>query len=166
MTNDEFIAALDRYGSDVSLWPSELRLAAEALLQQGPGDAWKQYRIAQNIDAALNRPVPPAGRALLERILLAAQQPLPAAQQPLPERFSLFELFSVWQRRVMAGAVCASLIGGVVVGMTVPPAQTQTSVQAVTASVATSVAAPATGDDIFDDVPGLTWSPGEVGGLL
>lgn len=144
MTQDDFIAGLDRYGSDLSRWPSALRKDAEMIIQQKQGEAYAQYRAVCRLDAVLGTSTP-AGRVLLDRILLVAQQ--------VPERFSLLDLFSVWQRRVMAGAVCASLMGGVVVGV-IAPAQSTTSAMVV-----------ASADDIYDEVPGLTWSPGDVGGL-
>lgn len=138
MEAEEFISCLDRYGSDLTRWPPDLRHAAEALLQQGPGEAWKQYRVASLVDGMLSATVPPASRQLVDRILFAASQEQTAA-------FNLFDLFTVWQKRLLAGAVFASLVGGVVVGWT------------TTSSVTVN-------DDIYEDVPGLTWSPGEFGG--
>lgn len=138
MEAEEFISCLDRYGSDLARWPPDLRHAAEALLQQGPGEAWKQYRVASLVDGLLSATVPPASRQLTDRILAAAAQEQTAD-------FSLFDLFTVWQKRLLAGAVFASLVGGVVLGWT------------TTGSVTGN-------DDIYEDVPGLTWSPGEFGG--
>ncbi len=139
MEAEEFISCLDLYGSDLTRWPPDLRRAAEALLQQGPGEVWKQYRVASMVDGMLSATVPPASRQLTDRILAAAVQEQTAA-------FNLFDLFTVWQKRLLAGAVFASLVSGVVVGWT------------TTSSVTVN-------DDIYEDVPGLSWSPGEFGGF-
>lgn len=156
MTLDEFMNSLDRYGSDLSRWPSELRLSAEQLLSRRTGEAWSAYQAALLVDEILSQPVPAAGRPLLERILSKAQTPVAVAG----ESISVLDVFSVWQQRLMAGAVFASLLVGVVVGRS----ESDTGLLSTTVSVPV-VSETTSADDIYADVPGLTSSPDDVGGL-
>lgn len=156
MTLDEFLSNLDCYGSDLSRWPEALRFPARQMLAVQAGEAWQAYQSALLIDGILTQPVPAAGRPLLERILSKAQTPVAVAG----ESISVLDVFSVWQQRLMAGAVFASLLVGVVVGR----GESDTGLQSVAVSVPV-VSETTNADDIYADVPGLTSSPDDVGGL-
>lgn len=144
MTLDEFVHLLDRYGADLEKWPASERGAAQALLNQGPGEAWKQYRAAQLVEQLLNTPVPATDHQLMDRIL--------AATQYQPEgQVEMAGIFSVWQRGVAATAICLSLLAGLMTGWSNPAYQTTQAVA--------SAAEDAGAEDV-GDIPGLTSSIG------
>lgn len=87
------------------------------------------------IEASLRHPAPPPSRALTDRILAATHiQPEPA--------FNVWSMFSGWQRALAGAAICVSLIAGLLSGWVGQSTYTY--------------------DDVAD-VPGLTYSPGEMG---
>lgn len=134
MTPDEFSALLDRYGGDLSRWPAQPRAGAEALLAQGPGEAWKHYRVAQVVEAALSSQPAKPDQALLNRILARAHA-MPAERQ-----MTLAIAFSGWQRGLAAASVFMSLAAGLIAGWS----------NQTTYDVYSNV-----------DIPGLTSSPGD-----
>ena len=134
MTPDEFAALLDRYGGDLSHWPDQLRAGAEALLAQGPGEAWKQYRVAQVVEAALSSKPEAPDQALLNRILARAHT------TPAERQITLAVAFSGWQRGLAAASVFMSLAAGLLAGWS-----NQTTYDVY----------------INADIPGLTSSPGD-----
>lgn len=134
MTPDEFTALLDRYGGDLSRWPDQLRAGAEALLAQGPGEAWKQYRVAQVVEAALSSKPEAPDQALLNRILARAHT------TPAERQITLAVAFSGWQRGLAAASVFMSLAAGLLAGWS-----NQTTYDVY----------------INADIPGLTSSPGD-----
>lgn len=111
MTPEEFTGLLDRYGATLENWPEAERLAAQALLNKGPGEAWKQYRAAQLVEQILQQPVPVADQQLMDRILAAAQY------QP-EMQVEIGAMFSAWQRGLTATAICLSLMAGLFTGWT------------------------------------------------
>lgn len=138
MTPAEFTDLLDRYGADLERWPATERAAGQALLNQGPGEAWKQYRAAQLVEQLLREPVPVSDHQLMDRIL-AATHYQPEAQ------VEVGALFSTWQRGLAASAICLSLVAGLFTGWS---EQTYQNTDDYTVS---------------DDIPGLTTSPGNWG---
>lgn len=109
MTPAEFTDLLDRYGTDLEAWPVAERAQAQALLNKGPGEAWKQYRAAQFVEQLLKQPVPEADQALMDRILAAAHY------QP-EVTVSVGAMFPLWQRGLAASAICLSLLAGLFTG--------------------------------------------------
>jgi hypothetical protein len=88
------------------------------------------------IEAMLRQPVSPPDRALTDRILAVTQiQPAPA--------FNIWAMFSGWQRAFAGAAICASLLAGIFSGWS-----GQSSYQDI---------------GLDEDMPGLTYSPGEWG---
>jgi len=142
MTQDEFSDLLDLYGADLSRWPHDQRGAAQALLASKSGEVWQIYQAAQFIDQQLAQPAVPS-RALLDRILLAS------TEVPEPP-FNFWALFAGWQRAMAGGAICASLMVGLYSGWS-----TQLTAYSTVTSTTSSITT--------DDIPGLTYAPGEVG---
>jgi hypothetical protein len=70
MTRDQFEAALDRYGGDLSRWPPMLRADAETLVGTD-GEAAAALRAARRLDALLAEATAPAtvDAALVGRIV-------------------------------------------------------------------------------------------------
>lgn len=138
MTPVEFSELLDRHGADLARWPEAERMAAQALLNKGPGEAWKHYRAAQLVEQMLREPVPAADQQLMERIL-AATHVQPDVQ------IELGVMFSGWQRGLAVTAVCLSLLAGLFAGWS-------------NAGYAGAVSYQDT-----DDIPGITSSVGDWG---
>jgi len=109
MTPTEFTDLLDRYGADLEAWPASERAAAQALLNTGPGEAWKQYRAAQFVEQLLKQPAPAADQQLMNRILAAAHY------QP-EVQVEMAAMFPLWQRGLAASAICLSLLAGLFTG--------------------------------------------------
>lgn len=143
MTQDEFSDLLDLYGADLSRWPLDQRGAAQALLAPKSGEVWQIYQAAQFIDQQLAQPAAAPSRALLDRILLASTE---VAEPP----FNFWALFAGWQRAMAGGAICASLMAGLYSGWS-----TQLTAYSTVTSTTSSITT--------DDIPGLTYAPGEVG---
>jgi len=143
MTQDEFSDLLDLYGADLSRWPINQRVAAQALLASKSGEVWQIYQAAQFIDQQLAQPAAAPSRALLDRILLASTE---VAEPP----FNFWALFAGWQRAMAGGAICASLMAGLYSGWS-----TQLTAYSTVTSTTSSITT--------DDIPGLTYAPGEVG---
>jgi hypothetical protein len=92
------------------------------------------------LEQTLRAPAPAPSADLLARVLAIPSQTVIAPEDSL----SLGALFSAWQKAFMGGAVFASLVAGIIVG----GAPTQTT---------------AVSDWPSEDVPGLTYSPGDGG---
>lgn len=137
MTPEEFTGLLDRYGADLARWPEAERAAGQALLNKGPGEAWKQYRAAQLVEQLLREPVPAADHQLMDRILAAAHY------QP-EMQVEIGAMFSAWQRGLTATAICLSLVAGLFTGWSSTGYGSTTTYIEVEAG----------------DIPGLTSSPG------
>lgn len=142
MTPAEFTALLDRYGAELDAWPAAERAAAQALLNKGPGEAWKQYRAAQLVEQLLRQPVPAADQALMDRILAAAQY------QP-EVQVEMAAMFPLWQRGLAASAICLSLLAGLLTGWAHSGAGYGQSTAYIEAE--------------SGDIPGLTDGPGYLG---
>lgn len=145
MNPAEFAEMLDLYGANLAVWPEPQRSAAQALLDLGPGEAWKHYRAAQFVEQLLNEPVPAVDRALLDRVLAIS------AYQPPEPKFDVLALFTAWQRGLVGATVFASLAAGLFTGW-----NNMQSYQ------------PYADNDVFDaaDIPGLSFGVGEWGGDL
>jgi hypothetical protein len=111
MTEARFMTLLAAYGAELSRWPVEERVAAEALLAVAPHrlkDIWESERVFDRL-LALEKDVP--APIALEGRVLAASPPPRAARRPQ-------RLFGRWTPPQWAtgGAIAASLALGFAAG--------------------------------------------------
>ncbi len=90
------------------------------------------------LDTVMRPPAAAPSRDLLERVLAIPHTHVDDS------RFDFFSLFNGWQTALAGGAICASLLAGLIVGGASPTGM-------------------ATDDPLWEtDIPGLTYSPGEL----
>lgn len=117
MTEQRFIELLGAFGADLSRWPENERMAAEALLAVAPHrvkDIWESERVFDGL-LGLERDSP-VSIALTSRVLGASYVATQA-----PRRARVFGRFSAPQWAT-GGAIAASLLLGVAAGYAGEPA--------------------------------------------
>lgn len=124
MKPENLIECLDKHGADLSRWPEAERIAAEALLRDGPGPAWKDWQASRAVDAFLKAPVAPPSRELMDRVMLVPQT-AKSASMNLDWKMLLAPVMT-WPRQLATATVTAALVAGVWFGTSdVAPPQTQ-----------------------------------------
>jgi hypothetical protein len=92
------------------------------------------------LDKTMRSSAPAPARDVLARVLRVPSQPIPET------RFDFTVLFTFWQKTLAGGAVFASLMAGVLFGQLQSTSSTEL-------------------DWSDEDIPGLSYSPGEWGDL-
>ena len=122
MTRDQFNAALDRHGGDLSRWPAQLRQEAETLIA-GDAGAAADFARAERLDALLAAATAPSpvDAALIGRIV---SPPGPAHGEAVlrPTR-RLIGLASA--------AMAATLVVGFIAGAALPADQSSDAIAAL-----------------------------------
>ncbi len=122
MTRDQFNAALDRHGGDLSRWPASLRQEAEALIA-GDADAASEFETARRLDALLAEAVAPSrvDAALIGRIV----------SRPGARRSEA--VFRPTRRLIgwASAAMAATLVIGFVAGTVLPADQSSDAIAAL-----------------------------------
>jgi hypothetical protein len=111
MNEARFIELLSAYGAELSRWPEEERVAAEALLEVAPHrlkDIWESERVFDHL-LALEKDGPAS--IALETKVLSSSPDRPKAMRPS-------QMFGKWKAPQWAtgGAIAASLALGFAVG--------------------------------------------------
>jgi hypothetical protein len=122
MTRDQFSAALDRYGGDLSQWPATLRREAE-VLTGGDAGAATELRRAQRLDALLAEATAagPVDAAMIGRIV--SRPGMRHGETVLRPTRRLIGLASA--------AMAATLIIGFIAGAVVPADQSSDAIAAL-----------------------------------
>jgi anti-sigma factor RsiW len=122
MTRDQFNAALDRHGGDLSRWPASLRQEAEALIA-GDAGAASEFETARRLDALLAEAVAPSrvDAALIGRIV----------SRPGARRSEA--VFRPTRRLIgwASAAMAATLVIGFVAGTVLPADQSSDAIAAL-----------------------------------